>query len=182
MKNKTTILITTTITIIAFLLGRASVKQTTEVVYTKGKEVVGNVHISLPTREIQPIAPLLPYKYIFIDNTKTEVVDTAKIISDYIAERTYSIALFDNLHGKLHIRPTIQYNQLTALPYTFTPIEKTVYSQQRWTLFSTLSYNTFNVAGVGAGFFYNNLGMHYRYLWNRELNENGHELGLNIMF
>ena len=170
MKNKLTT--TIIITILAFLLGRASVKQTQEVVYTKGKEVTGNALITLPTKEIQPIAPILPYKYIFIENTKTEVVDTAKIISDYITERTYSLTLFDNLHGKLDINPTIQYNQLTALPYTFTPIEKTIYSRQKWTLFSTLSYNTFNVAGVGAGFFYNNIGLHYRYLWNAKLLQN----------
>ena len=86
MKNLT---ITITIALIAFLLGRASVKQTHEIVYTKGKEVTGNVPISLPTREIKPLKPLLPYRYIFIDNTRTEVVDTAKIINDYIAERTY---------------------------------------------------------------------------------------------
>lgn len=126
--------------------------------------------------------PILPYKYIFIGNTKTEIVDTAKIISDYIAERTYSLTLFDNLHGKLDIRPTIQNNQLTALPFTFTPIQKTVYTRQRLTLFSTVSYNTFNIAGVGIGAFYNNIGVHYKYLWNTYLNESGHEFGLNIMF
>ena len=159
MKNLT---ITITIALIAFLIGRASVKQTHEIVYTKGKEVTGNVHISLPTKEIQPIAPILPYKYIFINNTQAEIVDTAKIIQDYIAERTYSLTLFDNLLGKLDINPTIQYNKLTALPYTFTPIEKTVYTQQKWTFFSTLSYNTFNIAGVGAGVFYKNRGVHYK--------------------
>ena len=180
--KKPTILLITLITLIAFLLGRASVKQTHEVVYTKGKTLSGSAPITLPVKEFSPIEPILPYKYIFINNTQTAIVDTAKIISNYIAERTYSIALFDNLHGKLDISPTIQYNQLTALPYTFTPIEKTVYSKQRLTLFSTISYNTFNVAGVGAGFFYNNLGLHYRYLWNTALNANGHELGVNIMF
>ena len=179
MKNLT---ITITIALIAFLIGRASVKQTSEVVYTKGKEVTGNVHISLPTKEIQPIAPILPYKYIFINNTQSEIVDTAKIIQDYIAERTYSLTLFDNLLGKLDINPTIQYNKLTALPYTFTPIEKTVYTQQKWTFFSTLSYNTFNIAGVGAGVFYKNRGVHYKYLWNTRLHENGHEFGVNLLF
>ena len=179
MKNLT---ITITIALIAFLIGRASVKQTHEIVYTKGKEVKGNVHISLPTKEIQPIAPILPYKYIFINNTQAEIVDTAKIIQDYIAERTYSLTLFDNLHGKLDINPTIQYNKLTSLPYTFTPIEKTVYTHQKWSFFSTLSFNTFNIAGVGAGVFYKNRGVHYKYLWNTRLHENGHEFGVSIKF
>ncbi|NLZ96001.1 MAG: hypothetical protein GX921_09295, partial [Bacteroidales bacterium] len=107
---------------------------------------------------------------------------TAKIISDYIAERTYSLTLFDNLHGKLDITPTIQYNTLTAVPYTFTPIEKTIYSRQKWTFFTTASFNTFNIAGVGGGVFRNNIGVHYKYLWNTELNVKGHELGVNIMF
>ena len=179
MKNIT---ITITVALIAFLLGRASVKQTNKVDYTKGKEVSGNVHVSLPTKEIVPIAPLLPYRYVFIDNTQTEVVDTAKIIHDYIAERTYSVTLFDNLHGKLDIRPTLQYNNLTSVPYTFTPIEKTVFTRQKWTLFSTLSYNTFNIAGVGVGVFYNNIGVQYRYLCNTELGMMGHELGVNVRF
>ena len=179
--KKPTILLIALITVIAFLLGRASVKQTHEVVYTKGKEITGSVSIALPTRELQPIAPILPYKYIFINNTQKAIVDTAKIISNYIAERTYSIALFDNLHGKLDINPTIQYNKLTAVPFTFTPIEKTIYTKQKIKLFSTLSYNTFNIAGVGAGFFYRNIGMHYKYLWSIDCNTNGHELGINIM-
>ena len=179
MKKLITIL---TIALIAFLIGRASVKQTSEIVYTKGKNVSGNVHITLPTKEIKPIDPILPYKYIFIDNTKTEVVDTAKIISDYIAQRTYSITLFDNLHGKLDITPTIQYNKLTTVPFTFFPIEKTVYMKQKWTFFSTVSYNTFNIAGVGGGFFYKNIGVHYKYLWKRDLDVKGHEFGVNIKF
>ena len=179
MKNLTIII---AVALIAFLLGRASVKQTQKVVYTKGKTVSGSASITLPVKEIQPIAPILPYKYIFIESIKTEVVDTAKIISDYIAERTYSLTLFDNLHGKLDITPTIQYNQLTALPYTFTPIEKTVYTRRKLTFFSTASYNTFNIAGVGAGFFYKNSGLHYRYLWNTHTNVKGHEVGVNIMF
>ena len=180
MKNLTIII---AITLIAFFIGRTSVKQTTETVYTKGRTVTENVNISLPTKELQPIHPILPYRYIFIKNTKSEVVDTAKIINDYIAERTYSLTLFDNLYGKLDISPTIQYNKLTAIPYSFTPIEKTIYrSKPRWTFFSTLSYNTFNIAGVGAGVFYKNMGVHYKYLWDTDLNVNGHEWGLNVMF
>ena len=167
---------------LAFLIGRASVKQTNETVYAKGKEVKGNVHVSLPTREIQPLKPLLPYRYIFINNTQTEIVDTAKIIQDYIAERTYSLTLFDNLHGRLDITPTLQYNKLTALPFSFTPIEKTVYTHQKWTFFSTASYNTFHIAGVGAGVFYKNKGIHYKYLWNTRLHQKGHEFGVNFLF
>ena len=179
--KKSTILLAV-VAISFFLLGRSSVKQTNEVVYTKGKPVSNTIQVSLPTKEITPIAPLLPYKYVFIDNTKTEVVDTAKIISDYIAEKSYSVTLFDNLHGKLEISPTVQYNKLTTIPYTFTPIEKTVFRKQKWTLFSTVSYNTFNIAGVGGGVYYKNMGMHYKYLWNANLHEKGHEVGFNVIF
>ena len=179
MKQTTAIAITA---ITFFLLGRLSTKHTEEVIYTKAKPVSGSVQVSLPTKEIQPIEPILPYKYVFIGNTKTEVVDTAKIISDYIAERAYSVTLFDNLHGKLEISPTIQYNQLTTIPYTFTPIEKTVFRKQKWALFSTISYNTFNIAGVGGGVYYKNVGMHYKYLWHMRLHQVGHELGVNVKF
>ncbi|MDD2475165.1 MAG: hypothetical protein PHI32_04530 [Dysgonamonadaceae bacterium] len=181
MKNLTTLIIIA-VALIAFLIGRASVQQSHEVVYTKGVAMKGSATISLPTKEIQPIQPILPYRYIFIDNKEKEVVDTAKIISNYMAERTYSLTLFDNLHGKLDIAPTIQYNKLTAVPFSFTPIKKTVYSRQKWTFFSTLSYNTFNIAGVGAGAFYNNIGVHYRYLWNTDLNVGGHEMGVGVIF
>ena len=179
--KKTTILLAT-VALIAFLFGRLSTKHTEEVIYTKTKPVSGSVQVSLPTKEIQPIKPILPYKYVFIHNTKTEVVDTAKIISDYIAERRYSVTLFDNLHGKLEITPTIQYNQLTTIPYTFTPIEKTVFKKQRWTLFSTLSYNSFNIAGVGGGVVYKNLGIHYKYLWHMRLHQGGHEVGVVVNY
>ena len=180
--KKSTILLAAATAITFFLLGRLSTKHTEEVIYTKAKPVSGSVQVSLPTKEIQPIEPILPYKFVFIDNTKTEVVDTAKIISDYIAERAYSVTLFDNLHGKLEIAPTIQYNQLPTSPYTFTPIEKEVFRKQRWTLFSTLSYNTFNIAGVGGGVYYKNVGMHYKYLWHMRLHQVGHELGVNVKF
>ena len=180
LMKKLTIIIT--IALIAFLLGRASVKQTSEVVYTKGKTVSGTASITLPTKEIKPFAPILPYKYIFINNTATEVVDTAKIISDYIAERTYSLTLFDNLYGKLDITPTIQYNTLTTVPYTFTPIEKTVYAHQGWSIFTTLSYNTFRIAGVGVGAFYKNFAVHYKYLWHTDLHLAGHEMGVSVGF
>ncbi len=181
MKNLTTITILAAI-VLAFFAGRASVKQTHKTIYTKGKEFTGNAQISLPVKEIQPIAPILPYKYIFINNTKTEIVDTAKIISDYIAERAYSLTLFDNLHGKLDISPTLQYNTLTDIPFTFTPINKTVYTQQKLSFFSTVSYNTFNIVGVGAGVFYNNIGVHYKCLWKTDLNMKGYEVGVNLKF
>ena len=180
--KKSTILLAVITAITFFLFGRISTKQTNEVVYTKGKPVSSSVQVSLPTKEIQPIEPILPYKYVFIDNIKTEVVDTAKIINDYIAERAYSVTLFDNLHGKLEITPTIQYNQLTTIPYTFTPIEKTVFKKQKWTLFSTVSYNTFNIAGVGGGVVYKNVGLHYKYLWNADLHQTGHEVGVMINY
>ena len=180
--KKSTILLAAATAITFFLLGRASTKQTNEVIYTKAKPISGTVHVSLPIKEIKSIEPILPYKYVFIHNTKTEVVDTAKIIDDYIAERTYSVTLFDNLHGKLEISPTIQYNQLTTIPYTFTPIEKTVFRKQQWTLFSTVSYNTFNIAGVGGGVLYKNVGMHYKYLWHAGLHQTGHEVGVMINY
>ena len=46
----------------------------------------------------------------------------------------------------------------------------------------TASYNSFNIAGLGAGVFYKNRGLHYKYLWNTRTRENGHELGVNFMF
>ena len=90
--------------------------------------------------------------------------------------------MFDYQHGCLDITPTLQYNKLTTLSFTYNPIEKKVFTKQNWTFFSTASYNSFNIAGLGAGVYYKNRGLHYKYLWNTLTKENGHELGVNIMF
>ena len=177
-KTITTILLI----LLSFLLGRASQKTTQKVIYTKGKEVKASPIIPHPTKVITPSKPILPYKYIYINHIETEVVDTAKIINDYIAENSYSMTLFDNLHGKLEITPIVQYNQLTAIPYTFTPIEKTVFAKQKWTFFATASYNSFHIAGVGAAVYRKNVGIHYKYLWSTHLHTRGHELGVGILF
>lgn len=49
-------------------------------------------------------------------------VDTAAIIRDYIARKTYEPTLYDNMeHGKLKLSLDVQYNTLTRLDYSYIP-------------------------------------------------------------
>ena len=61
-------------------------------------------------------------------------------------------------------------------------ITKSYYTPQRLTFFTTASYNTFSIAGMGAGVFYKNIRAYFKHLWNRDLKTNVHEFGVNIMF
>lgn len=165
-----------------FFLGRFSKKQVEKITYVKGKEVTGNVSVELPKKEIKPLKPLLPYKYIFIEGTKTEVVDTARILEDYTLKRTYEINLFDDLHGKLDLKPTLQYNKLSEMSYTFKPMIQKVSLKDKWVFYGSTSYNTFNIGGLGGGFFYKDIGLEYKYLWQVTTGTTGHEVGIKFMF
>ena len=58
---------------------------------------------------------------------------------------------------------------------------KEVYSielLQVWIMAQIVDLN--NIAGVGGGVFYKNMGVQYKYLWHSDLQKNGHEVGMHI--
>lgn len=165
---------------IAFILGRFSKKVETKTEYIKGKTTTGSIAITKPT-EFVPEKTILPFKYVFLSDT-VRVLDTVAIIRDYSMIRDYDLNLFDNKHGKLDLKPSLQYNKIQGLEYTFTPITERETVKEVFALFAATSYNTFNIAGAGGGFFYHNIGLEYKYLWNTNTSKTGHELGVKIKF
>lgn len=180
MKNKYVVI---AVIIFSFLLGRYSKKTKEHIVYQKGKEVSGNVHVELPFKTTIPVNPILPMRLYFINDTVYEAVDSAKVVEEYSKKKTYSITLFDdNIYGKLSLKPSLQYNSLIDMPYTFTPIIQKHYLKDVWSFYGSGSYNTFNIAGLGGGFFYHNLGVEYKYLYQIDTRQTGHEIGLKFKF
>lgn len=123
-----------------------------------------------PVKEETPLNPDLPMKEVqyrdtgsvrtqikYITLTKKMIIDTAAIIADYIVKRSYSQTLFNNSNGKLEVFPTVYQNKLSSLGYEFTPKVKA------WQPFVGTSYSTADFLGLGAGFFYHNLGVEYQY-------------------
>ncbi|NDW19281.1 hypothetical protein D0T53_10190 [Dysgonomonas sp. 216] len=167
--------------IIFFLVGRSSIKIGTEVHYVQGETISGSVSNNQfePVKEEKPDKPLLPTKEIEVQYRDTgsirtitdikyvyQVVDTAAIIEDYILKRSYILTAFDNKeHGKLLLYPTVQYNKLTGMDYSFTPMQKqkNTYLQKVWQPFISGSYSTLDYVGLGGGVFYHNLGFEYQY-------------------
>ncbi len=184
MKTKRIVIISLLCIAAGFFLGRSTVKTEERVEYIKEKPVKGSVNIPPPVKEIKPYKPLLPLTYIFLKDTVIEKVDTAKIIEEYITEKHYNLTLFDKDFGKLDLKPTLQYNKLTNIDYTYTPITKTVtnYREQVFIPFASASYNTFGTAGVGGGFFYKKIGAEYNYLYSTFSQNSGHQLSVKVRF
>lgn len=174
--------LTLLIAIATFFLGRLSNRTVEKEVYKKEPTIQGQAVISLPKKEILPEQPTLPIKYIFVNDVQVQMVDTAKIIEEYAKEKTYDVRLFDNEYGSLDLKPTLQYNTLMSMPYSFNPISKTVTKKEVFSFFGAASYNTFNIAGLGGGFFYHNFGFEYKYLYRINTNQTGHEFGIKMKF
>lgn len=134
---------------------------------------------------VHPTQERIDYKAVInFFNDETQGV-FGKVIYPISKNRKESIRARINDYGKEFQRIIMIANTfwiMTAMPFLFQPIEKTVFTTQKWTFFSTASYNSFNIAGLGGGIFYKNKGVHYRYLWHTRTRENGHEFGVNIMF
>jgi len=174
---------------IGFFIGRTTINQETEIEYIQLPVITGGIDKEglKPVREITPDNPELPMKRdtIYLDSLiyVTQVVDTAAIIADYVQEREYQLTLFDSQEtGKLSVSPTIQYNKLIGLDYSFTPIiqQKTIHKQKVWMPFISGSYATFGYVGVGGGIYYHDIGVEYQYL--KGIDNSGHLFGVKYKF
>ena len=168
-----------------FLIGRKTINTETKIEYVKLEPVSGSIGNNQlkPDKEEIPKNPVLPIK---IDTVYfTAKVDTAAIIADYMLKRSYSIlALNSKEIGTLKLFPTVQYNQLSAFDYEFTPVQKqsTIYMEKVWQPFLSGSYSTLGNIGLGAGIFYHNLGFEYQYQVDMINKNNGHLLGIKYKF
>lgn len=144
-----------------FVVGRLT--QSTEIRYVKQHPVSGSVVPPFEYKEIEVADPILPYKYIYFTDTIIEVVDTSAIIKDYAAKREYDFTVFDDVYGKLDLKPTLQYNKLQKLDYTFTPITQVKIREDIFNIFATMGYATNETAILGGGLYYKKIGVEYNY-------------------
>lgn len=145
-------------------IGRQSIVDSESTIITVLDPIIDTVYIPGPTSTTTPKTPNLPTKIDTV--TQTQVVDTAEIIKEYILIKDYSFTLFNNQHGRLDIESTVQYNSLTDLNYTYTPITTQTIkhiSTPLFTPFIMLQYNTLNTFSIGGGIFKKNLGGYYNY-------------------
>lgn len=171
---------------LGFVTGRqtVNVKESTE--YVKGETVKGSVYspnlvkVETPRNPQLPTVPVVTY----IDGKEYEYykVDTAAIIAEYEKKRYYKELLFDNNYGKLELNLTTQYNSLTGLDYSFTPITtvKTIERKRVWMPFVSASYSSLNYAGFGGGIFYHDIGLNVRYV--TDFSRKGIDVGLMYKF
>ena len=165
---------------IGFFIGRKTINMESKIEYIQLKTINGFVPSDnlIPIKETNPEIPNLPMKDVEveiqyrdtgsikeIERIVYQVVDTAKIIQEYIIKRDYELMLFDDINGRLVVFPSLQYNKLTALNYNFTPIQQkeTVYKGKVWQPFVSSSYSTLDYIGIGGGIFYHDLGFEYQY-------------------
>ena len=191
MKTKYVILTTTTCFLLGFFVGRKTINQETKIEYIQLEPITGSVDKEelIPVKETITEAPDLPMKRdtIYLDSLIyiAQKVDTAAIIEDYIKLREYNLTLFDNKEiGKLNISPTVQYNKLIGLDYSFTPIQQriTIYKKKTWTPFLSGGYSTLDYLNIGGGVFYHNIGFEYQYQKSILDNNNGHLFNLKYKF
>lgn len=173
-----------------FFLGRCTTEPKTTTKYVKGKPIHDTLYSEqlVPYKVEVPVHPDLPLKP---DTSRKEskpgsisfVVDTAKIIANYIVRNSYRQTLFDNdTIGKLSISPEVQYNKLQKVGWEFTPVRKEVIKIQKrvFVPFVSGSYNSFGYVGAGGGFFYHDLGISAKYMTNFQ--DKGVEVGLHFKF
>lgn len=167
--------------IIGFLVGRKTI-DTKESVTIEHKEPVSSIVRIPEPKETKPAIPVYKYKTDTINNIIVQKVDTAQIIEDWIKSRNYNITLFDNDNGKLNIDANVQYNKLSDLQYTFTPIQKVITKQKVPVLipFIGVSYNSLGYVSAGGGLFYHNLGVELRYI--TDFDKKGVDLGIKYKF
>ncbi|MDR3140548.1 MAG: hypothetical protein LBU37_02285 [Tannerellaceae bacterium] len=187
MKTISQILIILLCVSAGFFAGRCTSKVETKTEYTKGDPVNGSVTniepILTETLEIHTLPVVIDTIYVNNIQYVVQKVDTAAIIREYELKRYYTTTLFDDKNGRLDINSTLQYNKLSDLTYTFTPVftVKTVKVKPVWIPFISASYSTlYNQVSVGGGLFYHNIGIQIRY--STDFKVKGLDMGLLYKF
>lgn len=144
-----------------FYLGRATIDlKEPEVIikYEKGDVIRDSIAYPVPYEVVKPIdtANIIKqcvkdgiYFDLFPEKTVVEFVevtkeDTLKIIEDWASKRLYKETLFDiDTIGKCTVDLSVQYNRMSLIGYTYTPVSKIV---------TTNIYNVKNFSPfIGAG-------------------------------
>ncbi|MDH6354483.1 hypothetical protein M2132_000811 [Dysgonomonas sp. PH5-45] len=165
-----------------FLLGRQLINEKEEIKYVKGDTVKQIVEVPQPYRVEIPAKPVYVYRTDTVDRLVVQVVDSAKIVEDWTACRSYKQTLFDDRNGRLDVDLSVQYNSLQRLSYEFIPIHKevTVARQPVWQPFVSASYSSLGGMGIGGGVFYHRLGVEFRYV--TDFDRKGMDVSLKYKF
>ena len=173
--------------LVCFFIGRSTIDTKTETEYVKGKTIIDTVYIPAPYSEKKAYKDnLIPVYKKDQTGVETSELDTTKskdaTIHDWNLERKYANLIFDNENGKLLYDITVQNNKLSDFKYTFTPIQKVITKEKVFQPFISADYSTLDIAGIGGGIFYHNLGFEYQYQKDFRSNSTGHSFGLKYKF
>lgn len=148
--------------LLGFYLGRATIEikePETIIKYEKGEVIRDTIAYPVPYEVIRPIdtANIIRqcvkdgiYFDLFPEKTVVEYIevtkeDTLRIIEDWASKRLYRETLFDiDTLGKCIIDLTVQYNRMSLIGYTYTPVSKTIMTN----MFNVRKFSPF----IGAGF------------------------------
>lgn len=99
-----------------FFLGRSTLEKETVTIARKEKTIKDTIYIPEPISIKIPDKvrlPIRPDTVTMMDTTFIiQVVDTNKIIEDYISIKDYSFNVFDDKYGTLDVKQSLQYNSL----------------------------------------------------------------------
>lgn len=174
--------------IISFFAGRSTIESKTDIVYVKGKEVHDTITIDSTkiVTETIPSKPVLPLKPDTIEipggkEVIVQVVDTAKLIQEYIVKREYYNILFDDdTQGRLTLGADVQYNKLTQIRYSFTPVEKKTVRERSVTPYISTVYNSLGFIEASAGIYFKDFGIQGGYV--TDFNKKAFLVGISYKF
>lgn len=200
-----------TVGLLSFYLGRKTVKDgevRTEIMYVEGKTIRDSIPYPIPKYVVKPsdTADIIMacvrdgiYTELFPERIVTEYVeimkeDTAEILKDWGTKRVYSETLFDiDTVGKCVVNASVQYNRLSLLSYSYTPITKTVTITERRVKFfspyvgvgallrNDFTYYTNIIPAVNAGFFIKEkYGLHFQY--GRDFGTGNNLYGISLQY
>lgn len=130
--------------LLGFYIGRATIdvkEPETIIKYEKGETITDSIPYPVPYEVIKPVdtANIIKqcvqdgiYFDLFPEKTVVEYVevtkeDTLRIIEDWASKRLYKETLFDiDTLGKCIIDLSVQYNRMSLIGYTYTPVSKTI--------------------------------------------------------
>lgn len=192
------------IAILLFILGFFTYKWThkseivTKIEYIKGDSITDSIKILTPVKEYHPIDTLNVilevlksgkfsglFPEVKKDTILVEKEDTSRILLDWSTLRFYSDTLINNdTLGVFKLDTKIQYNRLSNLNWTYTPIQKVVTTERK------LKHTYIPYFGAGiittpsvvaqAGLFIDNWGFacQYQYDWKM----NSHNGGILVIY
>lgn len=158
---------------LGFFVGRRTIKTPEpNVIYVPGDSIHVELPYPVPVEVIKPVdtanvilACIESGKYyeLFPEKVRDSIVyvtkeDTTTVLRDWATERFYEETLFDvDTVGTAIVRAKVQYNRLSWMNSTFTPVTKVIYTPQpikKYSPFVGLGLTTMPTVATQAGVFF----------------------------